>query len=62
MFDFVKEFKYLDENEAAYIVQQVIIGVRYIHSLGIVHRDIKPENVMVLLALSRLNIHRVIIK
>lgn len=62
MFDFVKEFKYLDENEAAYIVQQVIIGVRYIHSLGIVHRDIKPENVMVILALYRSNIPKVITK
>ena len=42
MFEFVKELKYLCEPEAAYIVQQIIIGVRYIHSLGIVHRDLKP--------------------
>lgn len=47
LFEFVREYKYLDEKEAAFIIQQVIVGVRYMHSLGIVHRDLKPENVMV---------------
>lgn len=42
MFEFVKELKYLNEPEAAYILQQVLIGVRYLHGLGIVHRDLKP--------------------
>lgn len=47
MFEFVKDLKFLEEYEAAYIIQQIIIGVRYIHSLGIVHRDLKPENIMI---------------
>lgn len=42
MFEFVKELKYLCEYEAAYIIQQIIVAVRYMHSLGIIHRDLKP--------------------
>lgn len=47
LFELVRELKFLGEREAAYIIQQVIIGVRYLHSLGIAHRDLKPENIMV---------------
>lgn len=47
MFDLVKDLKYLEEPEVMYIVEQIIIGVQYIHSLDIVHRDLKPENIMV---------------
>lgn len=47
LFEFIKDFKYLDEVEAAKITQQIIVGVRYMHSLGIVHRDLKAENIMV---------------
>lgn len=42
LFELVKELRFLGEMEAAYLIQQIIIGVRYIHSLGIVHRDLKP--------------------
>ena len=47
LYEFVKDLKYLCEPEAAYIIQQVIIGVRYLHSLGVVHRDLKPQNIMI---------------
>ncbi|RMG70829.1 MAG: hypothetical protein D6711_16490 [Chloroflexi bacterium] len=33
-------------HEAAYIVQQIAIGLDYAHKQGIVHRDIKPSNIM----------------
>lgn len=49
LFGFVKELRYLPEPEAAYILEQIIVGVRYIHSAGIVHRDLKSENIMVFL-------------
>ena len=58
MFEFVKELNYLPEQEAAFIVQQIIIGVRYLHSLGVVHRDLKPENIMVETVLCRFNTMR----
>jgi len=35
----------LPEADAAYVFTQVLHGIRYIHSKGIVHRDIKAENV-----------------
>lgn len=47
MLEFVKDNKYLSEEKAAFIIKQILIGVKYLHSLGIVHRDLKPENIMV---------------
>ena len=47
LFELVRDYNYLGEKETAYIIQQIIIGVRYLHSLGVVHRDLKPENIMV---------------
>lgn len=47
LFELIRLFGTLNEAESAYIIRQVIVGVRYIHSLGIVHRDLKPENIMV---------------
>jgi serine/threonine protein kinase len=43
----VKNYQFLDEYDAAKITQQVIVGVRFLHSFDIVHRDLKPENIMV---------------
>lgn len=42
MFEYVKDTKGIPEHEAAFIIKQIIVGVRYLHSLGIVHRDLKP--------------------
>ena len=47
LFDFVRDLKFIIGEEAAYIFKQIIVGVRYLHSMEIVHRDLKPENVMV---------------
>lgn len=51
MLEFVKDSKYLCEEKAAFIIRQILVGVKYLHSLGIVHRDLKPENIMVSLLL-----------
>lgn len=37
----------LPEHEVRYIFLQLVRGLRYIHSKGVVHRDLKLENVLV---------------
>lgn len=36
----------LKEAEAAQIIKQLLLGLNFIHKLGIMHRDIKPANIM----------------
>lgn len=48
LFDYVQQKNYLQDKEAALILNQLIDSLIYIHSIGIVHRDIKPENIMII--------------
>ena len=34
------------EPAAKFLVKQILLGVEYLHELGIAHRDLKPENVL----------------
>lgn len=47
LFSYVKKKGCLSEKEAAKLCQQIIVGVRFLHSFDIVHRDLKPENIMI---------------
>jgi calcium-dependent protein kinase len=37
---------YYSEKEVAKLFKQILSGIAYCHSIGVVHRDIKPENIV----------------
>lgn len=46
----------LDEDEAAFLLAQLLRAVAFLHSSGFAHRDIKPENALVERATGRLRL------
>ena len=47
LFDEIIKKKIFTEDEASFIIYQILQAVRYCHDMGIIHRDIKPENIMI---------------
>ncbi|KAI9342043.1 kinase-like domain-containing protein [Zopfochytrium polystomum] len=46
LFEYILAHRYLKEKDACRFFAQLLAGVRYIHSVGIVHRDLKLENLL----------------
>lgn len=46
MYNYLQSKRHLDENEGARLFAQLVSGVHYLHSKGIVHRDLKLENLL----------------
>ena len=47
LFSFVKKRRKLTEKISIFLFRQIILGIKHIHSQGIVHRDIKLENILI---------------
>ncbi|KAJ2244680.1 hypothetical protein GGH97_003113 [Coemansia sp. RSA 475] len=46
LFDYIYSHERLDEDEAKFIVYQVLLALKYLHDANIAHRDLKPENTL----------------
>ncbi|KAI9253548.1 kinase-like domain-containing protein [Sporodiniella umbellata] len=46
LFNFAFELSYLSQGECECLFKQLMIGLQYLHHVGIAHRDIKPENLL----------------
>lgn len=47
LYDYIVAKKRLSENEACFIMRELLQTTQYLHTVGLIHRDIKPENVII---------------
>jgi len=47
LYSFIEHTDRFSEEMTRYILDQLIEGMRYLHSHGIIHKDIKPENLLI---------------
>ena len=39
--------QHFSEEEAAFMIKQILIVINYLHNRRIVHRDVKPDNLLI---------------
>ena len=47
IYSFIENAERFDDSVVRYLLDQLISGLKYLHSHGICHRDIKPENLLI---------------
>ncbi|CAM9246181.1 unnamed protein product [Chrysoparadoxa australica] len=50
LFDRLVEKTYYEEHDARALAKELLEGVSYAHSMGVVHRDLNPQNVLLAVA------------
>lgn len=46
LFDRIIEVERFSESDAAYLIQQILRAINFLHAKKIAHRDLKPENIL----------------
>jgi len=46
LFNIIQERKSFNEREAAEIVKDICLAVKFLHDMNVAHRDLKPENLL----------------
>jgi len=47
LFDAISNASKLSEDVCRQYFSQIILGLEYLHGIGITHRDMKPENILI---------------
>lgn len=38
--------KLLEDVHKKYVLYQLLVGIKYLHEMGLIHRDLKPSNIL----------------